>query len=57
MTWCFVGSWFGGNQSWDPSSLTWTMFWDWMAAFPWIPAMYTGIFSTGLCLWIEVKIH
>ncbi|KAJ0721221.1 putative EamA domain-containing protein [Helianthus annuus] len=22
--------------------------------FPWIPALYTGVFSTGLCLWIEM---
>ncbi|KAJ0037995.1 hypothetical protein Pint_22285 [Pistacia integerrima] len=54
VTWYFVDSWFGSIQSWDPSSLTWAVFWDLMVAFPWIPALYTGIFSTGLCLWIEM---
>lgn len=52
--WYLIGGSLGGTQGSDPSSWTWTMFWDWMVAFPWIPALYTGIFSTGLCLWIEV---
>ncbi|XP_048319238.2 uncharacterized protein LOC125418780 [Ziziphus jujuba] len=52
--WYFVGGWLGGVQDYDPSSWTWTMFWEWMVAFPWIPALYTGIFSTGLCLWVEM---
>ncbi|KAH9794691.1 Integral membrane protein DUF6 containing protein [Citrus sinensis] len=52
--WYFIGGSLGGTQGSDPSSWTWTMFWDWMVAFPWIPALYTGIFSTGLCLWIEM---
>lgn len=30
------------------------MLWNWIVTFPWIPALYTGIFSTGLCLWVEV---
>ncbi|KAJ9708428.1 hypothetical protein PVL29_000459 [Vitis rotundifolia] len=53
--WYFVGGSFGAIQECDLSSWTWTMFWDWMVAFPWIPAFYTGIISTGLCLWIEVR--
>lgn len=50
----FVGGWLGSTQEFNPSSWTWTLFWDWMVTFPWIPALYTGVFSTGLCLWIEV---
>lgn len=52
--WYFVGGSFGAIQECDLSSGTWTMLWDWMVAFPWIPAFYTGIISTGLCLWIEM---
>lgn len=52
--WYFVGGGHDGFQDWDLSKMTWTMFWDWMVAFPWIPALYTGVFSTGLCLWIEM---
>ncbi|XVF50467.1 hypothetical protein PTKIN_Ptkin04bG0103600 [Pterospermum kingtungense] len=43
-----------GIEDFDKSSLTWELLWDWMVAFPWIPALYTGMFSTGLCLWIEI---
>ncbi|XAR63645.1 hypothetical protein NMG60_11023663 [Bertholletia excelsa] len=52
--WYFLGGVFGGLQESNPSSWTWTMCYDWMASFPWIPAIYTGIFSTGLCLWVEM---
>ncbi|RVW17010.1 MLP-like protein 43 [Vitis vinifera] len=52
--WYFVGGSFGAIQECDLSSGMWTMLWDWMVAFPWIPAFYTGIISTGLCLWIEM---
>lgn len=52
--WYFLGGWFGDVQICDPSSWTWEMIWHWLAVFPWIPALYTGIFSTGLCLWIEM---
>lgn len=41
-----------GNVSW-----TWPLLWDSMVTFPWIPALYTGVFSTGLCLWGEVIIY
>ncbi|KAJ7942986.1 Drug/metabolite transporter protein [Quillaja saponaria] len=52
--WYFLGGCLDDvPQSW-PSSWTWTMVWDWMVAFPWIPTLYTGVFSTGLCLWVEM---
>lgn len=35
-------------------SWSWTILCDWFVSFPWIPALYTGIFSTGLCLWAEL---
>lgn len=52
--WYILGTWFGDVEGGNPSSWTWTMFWDWMVVFPWIPALYTGVFSTGLCLWVEI---
>ncbi|KAJ3672924.1 hypothetical protein LUZ60_006298 [Juncus effusus] len=27
---------------------------DFVITFPWIPALYTGLFSTALCLWAEM---
>ncbi|CAA3029488.1 uncharacterized protein LOC111401417 [Olea europaea subsp. europaea] len=42
-------------QDSDGASWTWAMFWDGILAFPWIPALYTGVFSTGLCLWGEIS--
>nr|KJB30168.1 hypothetical protein B456_005G131900 [Gossypium raimondii] len=41
-------------EQFDKSSLTWKVLWDWTMAFPWQPALYTGLFSTELCLWIEI---
>ncbi|OMO60618.1 Drug/metabolite transporter [Corchorus capsularis] len=52
--WYFVGGWLEGSWEFNPSSWSWAIFWDWMVTFPWIPALYTGIFSTGLCLWVEM---
>ncbi|XP_062171066.1 uncharacterized protein LOC133876834 isoform X2 [Alnus glutinosa] len=52
--WYFLGSCFGGIQECGPASWTWTMLWNWVVTFPWIPALYTGIFSTGFCLWVEM---
>ncbi|XVE58857.1 hypothetical protein DITRI_Ditri04bG0202700 [Diplodiscus trichospermus] len=52
--WVVIGGWFDGIQDFDRSSLTWELLWDWMVTFPWVPALYTGIFSTALCLWIEI---
>ncbi|CAI9095998.1 OLC1v1032058C3 [Oldenlandia corymbosa var. corymbosa] len=48
------GASFGGDQTLNPSSWTWAKISDWMLAFPWVPAVYTGIVSTGLCLWAEL---
>ncbi|XP_018824708.1 uncharacterized protein LOC108994075 [Juglans regia] len=52
--WYVLGGCFGGIQECRPSSWTWAMLWNWMVTFPWIPAVYTGVFSTVLCLWVEV---
>uniref|UniRef100_A0A6N2KQT7 EamA domain-containing protein n=1 Tax=Salix viminalis TaxID=40686 RepID=A0A6N2KQT7_SALVM len=52
--WVMLGGWFDGNQELDQSSWTWETIRDWFIAFPWIPALYTGVFSTGLCLWVEI---
>lgn len=41
-------------QDFEQSSWTLTEIWDWIIAFPWIPALYTGIISTGFCSWVEV---
>ncbi|MBA0855008.1 hypothetical protein Goshw_007913, partial [Gossypium schwendimanii] len=41
------------RDEFDKSSLTWKVLWDWTMAFPWQPALYTGLFSTEFCLWIE----
>ncbi|XP_014754310.1 uncharacterized protein LOC100834566 isoform X2 [Brachypodium distachyon] len=40
----------------DSSFESWTfgMLWDSAASFPWIPALYTGVFSTVLCMWAEM---
>lgn len=49
-------TWFGGGiQESNISSWTWATCWHLIATFPWIPALYTGIFSTSLCLWVEVQ--
>ncbi|KAK7407501.1 hypothetical protein VNO78_09454 [Psophocarpus tetragonolobus] len=52
--WYLLGGSFNGGQHPLASSWTWKMLRDWMVGFPWIPAIYTGIFSTGLCLWVEM---
>ncbi|KAI4357633.1 hypothetical protein L6164_001570 [Bauhinia variegata] len=52
--WYVVGGYFGGIEDPWPSSWTWSILSDWMVAFPWIPALYTGLFSTVLCLWGEM---
>ncbi|XP_050376421.1 uncharacterized protein LOC126793833 [Argentina anserina] len=54
--WVFIGGWFDGVESSNQLTWTWIEMWDWLVAFPWIPALYTGAFSTGLCLWIEVQL-
>ncbi|KAL2347652.1 hypothetical protein Fmac_001652 [Flemingia macrophylla] len=52
--WYLLGGCVNGAQHPLTSSWTWKMLRDWMIHFPWIPAIYTGIFSTGLCLWVEM---
>ncbi|KAI3463692.1 hypothetical protein Pfo_020355 [Paulownia fortunei] len=52
--WCLMEANLDGIQDSDRISWTWACFWDWTLAFPWIPALYTGVFSTGLCLWGEI---
>ncbi|XP_024019434.1 uncharacterized protein LOC112091018 [Morus notabilis] len=52
--WYLAGCWPGGLQECNPSLWTWEKFWNWMVAFPWIPAIYTGIFSSALCSWGEM---
>ncbi|XP_027097593.1 uncharacterized protein [Coffea arabica] len=52
--WYVLGVCSGGTQALNPSSWTWAKFADWMVEFPWVPAIYTGVVSTGLCLWVEI---
>eukprot|EP00262_Sarcandra_glabra_P007959 TRINITY_DN21117_c0_g1_i1.p1 TRINITY_DN21117_c0_g1~~TRINITY_DN21117_c0_g1_i1.p1 ORF type:complete len:482 (+),score=68.43 TRINITY_DN21117_c0_g1_i1:138-1583(+) len=52
--WYFLRLGFGDVHGLDSASWSWTLVWDWMVVFPWIPALYTGILSTGLCLWAEM---
>ncbi|KAL5553430.1 hypothetical protein UlMin_040831 [Ulmus minor] len=52
--WYIVGGCSGDFQMYHPSLWTWANVWDWMVAFPWIPTLYTGIFSSGFCLWAEM---
>lgn len=52
--WFSVGGGFSSESGWDPEAWTWTSVSDWIVRFPWIPALYTGIFSTGVCLWVEM---
>ncbi|KAL6175304.1 hypothetical protein ACLB2K_051945 [Fragaria x ananassa] len=53
--WYLIGAWSGGGlHDLNLSLWTWDMLWEWMVVFPWIPALYTGIFSTVLCLWVEM---
>nr|XP_043608283.1 uncharacterized protein LOC122580075 [Erigeron canadensis] len=52
--WYVIGGMIDGSLEYNPSSLTWATFLKWFLEFPWIPALYTGVLSTGLCLWIEM---
>ncbi|KAL5210566.1 hypothetical protein ABZP36_006189 [Zizania latifolia] len=40
----------------DSSFEPWTfgVLWDTATSFPWIPALYTGVLSTVLCMWAEM---
>ncbi|KAL4574400.1 hypothetical protein LXL04_021229 [Taraxacum kok-saghyz] len=48
--WFFID----GGLDYHPSSWTLPMLMKWGMEFPWIPALYTGVFSTGVCLWVEM---
>ncbi|XP_008809804.2 uncharacterized protein LOC103721388 isoform X2 [Phoenix dactylifera] len=52
--WFLVRNIFGNVHDLNLGSCAWSMLWDYIISFPWIPAIYTGIFSTGLCLWAEL---
>ncbi|XP_076938517.1 uncharacterized protein LOC143606730 [Bidens hawaiensis] len=52
--WHLIGGVINGSLNYHPSSWTCDMFLNQIIKFPWIPALYTGMFSTGLCLWIEM---
>ncbi|KAI3976993.1 hypothetical protein MKX01_008851 [Papaver californicum] len=53
--WYFVGGWFGDTHELDPGSWTWPVVRYWLVNFPWIPAIYTGVLLTGVCLWGEMS--
>uniref|UniRef100_A0A803N2W1 EamA domain-containing protein n=1 Tax=Chenopodium quinoa TaxID=63459 RepID=A0A803N2W1_CHEQI len=49
ITWFLFEGWFGeSHRPW-----TWELFWASWVSFPWIPAIYTGVFSR-ICLWVEM---
>ncbi|XP_071687211.1 uncharacterized protein [Rutidosis leptorrhynchoides] len=52
--WYLIGGTIDGSLEYHPSSWKWASFLKWIVNFPWIPALYTGVFTTGLCLWIEM---
>lgn len=52
--WCLVTANFDHIQDSEGMSWTWELFSDWIFAFPWVPALYTGVFSTGIGLWGEI---
>ncbi|CAD5196155.1 uncharacterized protein LOC135652505 isoform X1 [Musa acuminata AAA Group] len=53
--WFLLKDIFGNVHYLNLGTWTWSMMWDWINSFPWIPALYTGVFSTGLCLWAEMN--
>ncbi|GMH20333.1 hypothetical protein Nepgr_022174 [Nepenthes gracilis] len=55
MMWYVVGGCCRGALRWDPKLWTWELFCKSFISVPWIPAIYTGIFSSGLCLWMEMS--
>ncbi|KZV56493.1 hypothetical protein F511_22301 [Dorcoceras hygrometricum] len=52
--WCLVAASFDHAQDSEGISWTWELFFDWIYAFPWVPALYTGVFSTVIGLWGEI---
>ncbi|XP_022150064.1 uncharacterized protein LOC111018331 [Momordica charantia] len=51
--WYFIGRWIDGTEA-ISVSWNWETYLDWVFVFPWIPALYTGLLSTGFCLWLEM---
>jgi drug/metabolite transporter (DMT)-like permease len=54
MLWFAIREYSTDSPQFNFSSFELTAFWDSFASFPWIPALYTGLFSTALCLWAEM---
>ncbi|KAI4386488.1 hypothetical protein MLD38_004418 [Melastoma candidum] len=54
IAWFFLGS--STDVVQDPTTLSWSwaMIFESMLQFPWVAAIYTGVLSTGLCLWVEM---
>ncbi|XP_008450239.2 uncharacterized protein LOC103491903 isoform X1 [Cucumis melo] len=53
MLWYFIWRWINGTET-ISESWNWKTYLDWVFMFPWVPALYTGLLSTGFCLWLEM---
>lgn len=53
--WFLIEGTNNGDLIYNPSLWTLPIFLKWIIEFPWIPALYTGVFSTGICLWVEMS--
>lgn len=53
MLWYFIWRWIDGTET-ISESWNWKTYLDWVFMFPWVPALYTGLLSTGFCLWLEM---
>lgn len=53
MLWYFIWRWIDGTET-ISESWNWKTYSDWVFMFPWVPALYTGLLSTGFCLWLEM---
>ncbi|KAE8648208.1 uncharacterized protein LOC101219169 isoform X1 [Cucumis sativus] len=51
--WYFIWRWINGTET-ISESWNWKTYLDWVFMFPWVPALYTGLLSTGFCLWLEM---
>ncbi|XP_020092404.1 uncharacterized protein LOC109712958 isoform X2 [Ananas comosus] len=54
VVWFLIKDIFNDVHQLSFASCSLSKLWDFMTSFPWIPALYTGVFSTGLCLWAEM---
>ncbi|XP_066328517.1 uncharacterized protein [Miscanthus floridulus] len=52
--WCMFQDGYVDTSESSFDSWTFGMLWDTAASFPWIPALYTGVLSTVLCMWAEM---